>query len=126
MAVLARATPPDTAALFEQIRMSAVALAHHFPQIDPTGTALLKWIIETCERGVVSAQPHSARVESLEHSLNDITNMLTVTLGHVSIAQTASPARSVDRRAELEYACQAAELGVSAAFQLAALVKAPA
>jgi hypothetical protein len=116
MAILA-----DTATLFAQIRMSAIALAHHFSDTDPAATTLVKAIIEKCDRGTLSAEPRM-RAESLEHSLNDITNMLTVTLGHLSIAETASPEHFVNRAEELEYARQAAELGVSAASQLAALL----
>jgi hypothetical protein len=124
VAGLAQVVLPGDAALFEQIRVSAIALAHHFPRIDPRGTALLNAIIETCKRGVLLAEPRpTPRGESLDHTLNAITNMLTVTLGHVTIAKAASPAHVVNRSEELEYACQAAELGVSAALQLAALLR---
>jgi hypothetical protein len=53
----------------------------------------------------------------LQHHLSDITNMLSVTLGHVSLAR--APTHAVNRSEELEYACQAAQLGVSTACDLA-------
>lgn len=122
MTTAVRATRVNTTTLFQQIRHSAIALAHRLPTADPAGTVLVNAIIETCERGLRSVQPRSMRAESLAESLNDITNMLTVTLGHLSIAEAASPARFVNRAEELEYAREAAELGVSAAGQLAALL----
>jgi hypothetical protein len=121
MIIGARATRSEAASLFDQIRMNAMLLAHHLPRVDPVAAMLLNRIIEKSERGVGSARPDSAR--SLQHHLSDITNMLTVTLGHLSLARAASPTHAVNRSEELEYACQAAELGVSTACDLAVLLR---
>lgn len=66
--------------------------------------------------------PQNARL-SADDLIDDVLNLLSVVHGHISLVLEASQAHPVDRRAELEFAREAAELSADLARRLHVLIR---
>lgn len=111
---------------FELIRQHARTLTATLPDIHPIAHNGVASILDTSQRGILLLRqlpPTALRHDTLRTLLMDLSNLLTVTIAHLTMVLEASAAKPVDRTTEVMYAREAAECGADLARQVYLLLR---